>query len=181
MRGSRARALITLPFALVLLAGCDQTKRSLGLGKQPPDEFQVVSRAPLSVPPDFGLRPPQPGAARPQEEVPRDQAQNILFGSASAAASGSPGLAELLAAAGVDQADPAIRQRINEENALLAGDRSFTERLVFWREAGEPGVVVDAEAEAQRLSENAATGAPATAGDTPIIEEREKALLEGIF
>jgi hypothetical protein len=181
MKGSRVRALILVPVALVLLAGCEDTKRSLGLGKQPPDEFQVVRRAPLVVPPDYGLRPPQPGAARPQESIPREEAQSILFGDVSALASGSPGLTELLTQAGVEQADPQIRQLINEENAILAGDRSFTEMLVFWREPDEPGVVVDAAAEAQRLNENAAVGAPPTAGETPIIVEKEKALLEGIF
>lgn len=173
---------LILGTALVMaLAGCEQTKRSLGLGKQPPDEFQVVRSAPLSVPPDFGLRPPQPGAERPQEAVPRDEAQAILFGAAGGAASGSPGLSDLLAQAGVEQADPDIRQRINEDNALLADDVSFTDRLVFWRSPSTPGVVVDPASEAQRLAENAAAGAPPTEGATPVIEEREKAIFEDIF
>ncbi|MGH6719177.1 MAG: DUF3035 domain-containing protein [Alphaproteobacteria bacterium] len=175
------RGLVLGAVVVVALAGCEQTKKSLGLGKQPPDEFQVVRQAPLSVPPDFGLRPPEPGAARPQEEEPRDQAQAILLGDAAAAAAASPGVADLLAQAGAAEADPEIRRQINEDNALLADDLSFTERLVFWRQPSRPGVVVDPEAEAQRLAENAASGAPPTAGPTPIIEEREKALLEGLF
>jgi hypothetical protein len=32
-----------------------------------PDEFEVVQRAPLTIPPDFDLRPPKPGSPRPQE------------------------------------------------------------------------------------------------------------------
>ena len=52
-----------------LLAGCvlfDDTRR---LG---PDEFGVVSRAPLSQPPDFALRPPRTGEKRPNEVTPRE-------------------------------------------------------------------------------------------------------------
>lgn len=186
---THARSTNRRPFRLVAVAAlaaltltaCAETKRSLGIGKQPPDEFQVVGRAPLSVPPEFGLRPPEPGAPRPQEPEPRDEAQAILFGAAGGAASGSPGLTDLLTRAGVETADPAIRQLINEDNALLAEDVSLADRLIFWREPAPEGEIVDAEAEAQRLSEAAATGAPATAGVTPVIEEREKAIFEGIF
>ena len=51
------------------LAGCDSTKQALGMGKNPPDEFQVVTHAPLSMPPDFNLVPPKPGETRPQEDM----------------------------------------------------------------------------------------------------------------
>src|SRR3954471_4751762 len=76
------RSLLTLPLALALLApavaGCSSTKEMLGLTKRSPDEFQVVSRAPLSMPPDFSLRPPTPGAPRPQEGTVQDQAKQIV-------------------------------------------------------------------------------------------------------
>ena len=62
------------------LAGCQNTKEMLGLTKRSPDEFQVVSRAPLSMPPDYSLRPPTPGAPRPQEGTVQQQAENIVTG-----------------------------------------------------------------------------------------------------
>jgi hypothetical protein len=40
---------------------------------------------------------------------------------------------------------------------------------------------VDASAEAARLKNNAEQGLPVTAGDTPVIKRRKKALLEGLF
>ena len=40
--------------------------------------------------------------------------------------------------------------------------------------------MVDAAAEAERLRENAEAGKPVTAGETPTIKRREKALLEGV-
>jgi hypothetical protein len=86
LRTRRLRLLLLAP-ALLVLAGCgDEIRKSLGLGKNAPDEFQVVRRAPLSLPPDFSLRPPQPGAVRPQEGSTTEQARRaVLDQSASAA------------------------------------------------------------------------------------------------
>ncbi len=72
-----AALAVALPLAT---GGCSNVKETLGLTKQSPDEFKVVSRAPLSMPPDYNLRPPTPGAPRPQEGTPRDQAQQAVLG-----------------------------------------------------------------------------------------------------
>ncbi|MFQ5984904.1 MAG: DUF3035 domain-containing protein [Alphaproteobacteria bacterium] len=172
----------------VALPGCEEAREALGFSKQPPDEFQVVARAPLSVPPDFTLRPPEPGVPRPQEGTPEDQARDALLGSGvgapTAAAGGalSPGEAAVLANAGAEHADPNIRDVLNEENAVFAArNKRFVDRIIFWRQKVPEGVVVDPEREAQRLEENAALGDPMTEGETPVIEEREKGWLEGFF
>jgi hypothetical protein len=60
-----ARA-IRSAFLLLLCLGAsacgDSTPRQVfGLDKNPPDAFTVVARAPLTLPPDFGLRPPRLG------------------------------------------------------------------------------------------------------------------------
>ncbi len=89
-RPIRFQLLALLP-ALLLLAGCgDEMRKQFGLGKNPPDEFQVVRRAPLSLPPDFGLRPPQPGAVRPQEGMVSDQARSAVLGQSDQAAAPPP-------------------------------------------------------------------------------------------
>jgi len=49
------------------LAGCQSAAAALGMTKVVPDEFRVVTKAPLTVPPDYSLRPPAPGEPRPQE------------------------------------------------------------------------------------------------------------------
>src|SRR5882757_1421178 len=65
---------------LLLLGGCssDRLARAFGLTRDAPDEYTVTTRAPLSMPPDYNLRPPRPGAARPQEQSERQQAQEAL-------------------------------------------------------------------------------------------------------
>ena len=48
-----------------LLSGCEKAKQALGQTKEAPDEFAVFQRAPLSLPPDYALKPPRPGSERP--------------------------------------------------------------------------------------------------------------------
>src|SRR5260221_6016076 len=45
-----------------------------------PDEFAVQRQAPLVVPPDFALTPPQPGAPRPVDANSQRQTLDALFG-----------------------------------------------------------------------------------------------------
>jgi hypothetical protein len=73
------RTLLVLAFAPLALTGFDSFNRALGLEKVVPDEFAVVSRAPLAVPPDYALRPPRPGAAPSQEVTPTEQARQTIF------------------------------------------------------------------------------------------------------
>ena len=63
--------------ASTLLAGCGSTGL---LERDRPDEFAVTRQAPLVVPPDFSLAPPNPGAPRPQDNDASRQALDALFG-----------------------------------------------------------------------------------------------------
>ena len=85
--------LILAAAALALLGGCSSIRSTFGLERNPPDEFAVVRRAPLTLPPDFTLPPPSPGASRPQESAPSQQAAAALFGAGQPRAdAASPGL-----------------------------------------------------------------------------------------
>lgn len=67
---------------LATLSGCSSIGNALGINKRPPDEFSVVGRAPLVVPPDFNLMPPQegkPGELKKNEVDPRKLAYQALF------------------------------------------------------------------------------------------------------
>ena len=169
--------------AALLLAGCsDSLKQSFGLGKRAPDETRVVEQAPLELPPDFNLRPPSPGATRPQTVAAPEQAVAALgLGAADRRPENTPGESAFLGAAGANEADPAIRALLNRESTIIvAEDPGFVERLMFWREDAPQGVTIDPAREAERLRENEAAGRPATEGDTPVIVPRERAPLEGL-
>jgi hypothetical protein len=96
-------AAVGLACGLILgLGGCADPKKALGLGKRSPDEFTVVTRAPLSLPPEFALRPPQPGAQRPQELGPVDAARQSVFapsGSSSTPTASAPPIGPTVAPA----------------------------------------------------------------------------------
>ena len=63
--------------ATLMLSGCG----SSGLfNRVRPDEFAVQRQAPLVVPPDFALTPPQPGAPRPSSHTAQAEALDALFG-----------------------------------------------------------------------------------------------------
>ena len=195
MSVTRVIAVAAAAALIVPLGACDSgpaLKSALGFDRKPPDEFTVVSRAPLSMPPDYALRPPRAGALRPQETTPTEVAKNTVFRTASDSreaadppivqGSRTVGEVALLKQVGAGSADPNIRRVLASENsALLESDRGFIDTLIFWRKADEPGIVVDPVKEAQRLRENDAEGKPTTEGETPIIERKKKGWLEGIF
>ena len=189
MRHNPLAGLTIVTIALAL-AGCGNSFReSLGLTRTAPDEFQVIAHAPLSMPPDINLKPPAPGAPRPQEPATRDQAQSIVVGASTGEpaplidlSDRSTGEAALLTTAGAVDVDPNIRQIVEEETASqVERDRSVVGRLVFWHEQEPYGTVVDPVGENQRIQENLEQGKPITEGDTPYIKGKKKGLLEGIF
>jgi hypothetical protein len=170
---------------LLPLAGCggDSLSRTIGLSRDAPDEFAVTTRAPLSMPPDYSLRPPRPGASRPQELTERQQAEAALSPTtALGGVSGgtSPGQQALVAAAG-PAAPRDIRNQVDADAQLDQPGQSFTDRLMFWKPTPPAGTAVDPKQESQRLRQNAALGQNAQTGDTPIIQRRKQGLLDSIF
>ena len=162
-----------------LLAGCasGDITRTFGLTRDPPNEFSVTTRAPLSMPPDYTLQPPRPGASRPQELSSSAAAEAALVpGSVLAGADTtvSPGQLALLQASGKPAA-PDIRTKLDAEIAGAQTDRSFADRLLFWKSRETPpGIAVDPAKEAQRLRTNAALGQDTLEGETPIIQPKRK-------
>lgn len=153
---------------LVVLAGlslsaCESTKNALGLNKVVPDEFRVVTKAPLVVPPDYALRPPAPGEPRPQELQPESAARQALLGERDAVTR-SQGEQLLVAKAGGDKADPLARYVVDDEFGDLAyKEPSFADKVMFWHKKQDKSEVnvntqianesapVDAQAEKVRL------------------------------
>lgn len=178
-KSRRIMGLSLLGAMSLSLAACggDSIREALGYNKDAPDEFAIVTKAPLAIPPDFSLRPPQPGAPRPQEAnfQPSAAAERALTGAAvpvgTVAAKPVESLGEqsLLDKTGAADADPRIRQVVNNETrTLVEKDKSFTDDILFWREKTPPDLsLVDPAAEKQRIQQNEAQGKPANEGVTP--------------
>ncbi|RED48527.1 beta-barrel assembly complex subunit BamF [Aestuariispira insulae] len=185
----RKRIILSLLAAAGLLSACGGDAGSiLGLEKKAPDEFTVVSRAPLSLPPDFGLRPPDPNAKRANETSVREEARALLIDQKQikrreeqARKEFGGGELALLTRADALAADGAIRRIVDDENTRLAIESdTFVNDLLFWKDKGEPGTIIDASAESQRIQENSGLGKPVTEGDTPMIRrERDDTIFNG--
>ncbi len=180
--------LLGLVAAVIALGACTQQQEGVfGEEKAAPDEFAVYSRAPLSLPPDFGLRPPKPGVTRPQTVRPRNDAKQALLSSSgqkranisqpatNAEANLTPGGRALLNNTGADQANPDIRSLVNNETSVLSGggDENFVDEILFWRESpGLKGAVIDPAVEDRRMRIKKAQGEVIEETPTTTIQRR---------
>ena len=194
---------LSTPFLLAGLTACEgQNARDiLGLDRRAPDEFKVVARPPLSTPPDFQLRPPVEGRDGVSSLPPADlQAKSLVVDGKDISnvnydirrkmgeAETAVGVVDtyedrtnadnaLLSRAGAANADSHIRQRIYEER--IEQKSSTKSNWLSPKKSDE--VIVDAKAEKKRLDENKETGKSITEGETPVVEPKERGILENIF
>jgi hypothetical protein len=153
--------------AALALPACSSVGDVVGSGKDAPDEFAIVTKQPLIIPPDFYLHPPRPGSAPVNQLSPSDSAQNALFPddpsqiAATIKGNYSAGEKLLLASAGAANANDAIRQMIAADNKKLeAADDSFTDQVLSFGTPDDTGHGLDADAEKARLDRAHAQGKP---------------------
>ena len=154
------RRLIAVSACVLALAGCSSMRDWAGLAKKSPDEFAVTTKAPLVIPPDFNLRPPVPGAPPANTVAPTVGAQQALFNTSDPQAvastmTGHYSEAEklLLANAGVQNSDPAIRARITGDlRAVQNADRSFTDRILGMSATPDTGDPVNGDAQVNKAA-----------------------------
>ncbi len=169
------------------LSGCSTAAKALGTTKVVPDEFRVVTKAPLTVPPDYSLRPPVPGQPRPQELQPESAARTALLGARTAEAR-SQGEKLLVAKAGADKADPLVRYVVDDEFGELAHkEPSFADRVLFWKKNApapttgpQTAAAVGANTEAPIDPKIEATRLKGLTGDKPVVIQRDPPAGAGI-
>ena len=177
------------------LAAChpEDVREKLGLNHRAPDEFRVVARPPLSVPPEFNLTAPGQEPDRPFGTPADARARGQVLGVSPAPASSlaptavtpvsaaplpSAADAQFLSKAGAERVDPQVRQRLDQdqERGLTPKDTRY---LLGGKKEGEP--TVDAPKEAKRLKDDKAKNKPPTEGETPVIAPKDKGILGDIF
>lgn len=159
--------------------GVSGVRDQLGLTREAPDEFAVMRRAPLEIPPGLTaatLPAPRPGALRPQEATPSEDARTALIGGNGKifAESSSPSETALLKQANAEASDPSIRGTVDRETEEIKESKQpVIQKLtgLIREQENTTATVVDAKAEHERLKKNAAEGKPATEGDTPYVEQ----------
>lgn len=151
--------LLLLSISFLSMTGCDQTKRTLGLVRERPDEFTVLDHPPLSMPPGVGLKPPQRDALSPHSSQPRLQAKELLLDKSGPEHQHniSPIEEALLKGAKVEESLKSIREVVNNEAKVKKAGKSTIQNIIYWE--GKPtGEVIDPQEEYKKLYNKEAPG-----------------------
>jgi len=87
-------------------------------GTNSPDEFRVVKKAPLVIPPDYSLRPPDAGSGTPFEVDPTRAGTASAFGT-DIGQGASASERALVASADANAVSPVIREQVDWEEARV--------------------------------------------------------------
>jgi len=118
----KAPTIVLVALGASLLASCGGGGV---LGRERPDEFAVQRQAPLVIPPDFALTPPQPGAPRPNDSNVQQQTLDALFG--------GPAPRSEVEQATIGQAGaaaPGIRSAVGDPQTHTVGKGALTRDIV---------------------------------------------------
>ena len=166
-------------FGAMMLSGCTRATKALGITKNAPNEFNILTKAPLVIPPEYNLRPPELGTSSAENNYTQKAAREALIGDIDAAEP-SRGEIVLMSKAGVGNADQEIRLAIDGQNSVERKTQDFSDRILFWKDGrviNPDGSPLDNEVEAKRLeSINAATGG----GEVEITKRPGGAKLPGL-
>jgi hypothetical protein len=167
---SKPIALVAVLAAATAASGCASFSRAIGASRSSPDEFRVVTQAPLTLPPDYNLRPPRPGEARPGESDASAEASAALFGE-NVGQQASQGERAFIAAAGASTANDSIRETIDfESQSVVRRNEGFVDRLLSFGGSSAPRTApLNAEEEQRRLADEESIRR-ATGGGQVIIE-----------
>ena len=111
----------------LFLFSCTGVKEKIGIINKSPDEFQVYEKKPLSVPPNFELRPPIDG-----DKIATDSKdENIIFNE-EVNTNESLTIEDevLLISIGDKDSDKDIREVINNENLIREIDKPLLDKIL---------------------------------------------------
>lgn len=132
------RASIMAVAVLVMLGGCGKMADSLGISKSAPDEFTVVSKAPLVVPPEFNLRPPDPSKPFAADIDPQLVAFQALFPNGTTLPPATDGERALLVLTGANTASSDARHGLTRLGAPSVRKGAFTREILYGMPDSDP-------------------------------------------
>lgn len=116
--------ILAVAGSATLLSACGST----GLfNRERPDEYAVTRSAPLVVPPDFALTPPQPGAPQSTAETAAEQTLQALFGGPAAR---SQTEISLLNRAGAARSEAGIRSSVGSPSTFVVNKGTLTRDIL---------------------------------------------------
>lgn len=178
---------------LVALTGCtgSEVKSTLGLKKKAPDEFMVLSRPALTVPPAFDLPEPETSTSAAPKDFSNNKAKQALFGVSNAPKQKQKTTAEsvFLNKAGFGSAESNIREQLEEDARALEEptpeeiqEKGFFERLFEPLQLDEaPDPIVNPIAEKERIKDAKAAGEKIDGEDAVTVQPKPESTLDRIL
>ena len=176
-------------FSLTSCTGSD-VKSTLGLKKKAPDEFMVLSRPALTVPPAFDLPEPESAATGTPKDFSSNGAKSVLFGASSAnKASKSKAENLFLNKAGFENAHSDIREKLDEDIRATeeptpeeGNEKGFFSRLfepIKLDDDQDP--IINPASEKERIKDAKASGEKINGADAETIQTMGESTLDRIF
>ena len=144
-------------------------KKEMGFGKKSPDEYQVISNQPLSLPPNYDLIPPSEEA---ENEVRLNEDKDVDEKKLTESDK------SILVLSDADKADPQIRKILDEEQSVLKVEKSLLDKIL----AGEPLIsteveeveeIIDPDAEKAKITKKTQEDSLKNKNEVPVITREE--------
>ena len=158
-------AFTLLGSVIVFFSACSDFKRTIGTEKSSPDEFEVVVRPPLSLPPQFSSRP-----AGKDTDTAAVAASNALGKSKLILNQSDVNATSFHDLFAFDQIEKDIRVKVDEETAGIRFERRLPLQIIFG-DLPNVGPVVDKMAEDARIRRNQLQERAINEGATPAFDE----------
>jgi hypothetical protein len=158
-------AFTLLGSLLFICTACSDFKRAIGSEKSSPDEFEVVVRPPLSLPPQFGSRP-----TGKDTDTAAVAASNTLARSTNIFNQREANVVSVDDLFAFNQIEEDIRTKVDEETAGIRFERRLPFQIVFG-DLPNVGPVVDKMAEDARIRKNQLQDRAINEGATPAIDQ----------
>jgi len=148
---------------LVALSACSDYRRVIGTEKSTPDEFQVVIRPPLSMPPEFSARPDQDAVDLIVDDKTSLNLMRKIFEQREVQSDNYNDFFQL------SLIEDDVRQKVDEETAGIIFERRLPINVIF---GGLPdvGPILDQIAEDRRLRTNRLQQKALNEGATPAFD-----------
>lgn len=112
----------------LVVAACSNDELLPGVGYRVPGESTSAELLPLTVPPDFGLRPEPIDETAGGLGIVSSQEEEIYVVQNDTI---TPGEEIILSRSDVESANPDIRRLLDQDNAIFVGNPEFVDALMF--------------------------------------------------
>lgn len=162
--------ILALIGCLAVSTACMTRSSNYAVNPNSPDEFRVITKPPLTIPPEFNLRPPAVGTTQPSEVVQARETRNRVFGTDNFAFGASASERALVLAAGANAVSPYIRSIVDfQEAGVIRRSDRLTDRIIQWwgsedqiQEAAQDSATAGGEVEINRVDKRKRLKLPGT-------------------